>query len=350
MLMNTRTTKRVLVTALITLTSLATSNAWAQDCTQNVEDLAAQGAEYFRSNRYLEAAEVLQQAYNCEAVPVLLYNIARAYQQADRCVPASQFFRQYLNSGDTQALSQAEEHEPGQTECAEAYDSALTAAENAINSGQLPEAEQLIAEARESSDEPEARMLYADVLYHLSRCQDAITFLNAQVIEASDVEERIKQEARSDLVRAEQCVDATGCQEARAACEETKRQNEEALEAAGASQRTLGLVITGVGGAVLLGAIIHDAAGGGTIDDYEAAAAAGDEDEFNSLREDLDSAKTLSFILYGVGIAGVAAGLVVYLTAGGASDDTTDCTGVCWDWGIGNPGGADAGVWLGGQF
>lgn len=338
---------QISVIALV-LASISLSSASAQDCTEDVEDLAARGADLFRSEQFLEAADVLFTAYRCEPVPVLLYNIARAYQQADRCVLASRYFRQYLSSGDTQAVSQAQEHEPGETACADGYDALITDAENAISQGNLTDAERLITEARGVSDEPEARLLYAEVLYHLSRCEEAVGFLN-NASSAIDLTADQRSQLGTELARAEECVAAAECEGDRLACEEEKRRREEDANTSGDSQRLIGLVVTGVGGAVLLGAVIHDAASGGLIDDYETAAAEGNEENYNDLADDISSAKTLSWVLYSVGAAGVVAGLVVYFTAGGGYVDDTDCTAVCWDWGVGTPG-ADAGVWLGGTF
>lgn len=336
------------LTAILVLASvLGATNASAQDCTQDIEAMAAQGAEHFRNGDYMDAASVLLEAHTCQPVPVLLYNIARAYQQADRCVLASYYFLEYLDTGDTQAIDQADEHEPGESACAELYNRMMDDAERAINEGDLEEAERKISEARSTSDEPEARLMYAEVLFHRSRCQESVDFLNS--LDTSDMTPQERGQVGTELARAEQCVSAGECEDARQVCEEERRQREDLENADADSQRTLGLIITGVGGAVLLGAVVHDAASQGTIDDYETAAAAGDASEFQDLRDSIDSGKTLSWILYGVGAAGVAAGLVVYFTAGSDYVDPADCSGVCWDWGVGTPG-ADVGAWLGGSF
>lgn len=342
--------RRIVQVSVIALLvgSFSMSSAWAQDCTEDVETMAAQGAELFRSEQFLEAADVLLNAYGCEPVPVLLYNIARAYQQADRCVLASRYFRQYLSTGDTQAVSQAQEHEPGETTCAANFDALITDAENAISQSNLNDAEQLIRQAREVSDEPEARLLYAEVLFHLSRCDEAVAFLNNSS-NSGDLDDDQQAQWATELTRAEECRGAVECEQDRLACEEEKRLREVEANASGESQRLIGLVVTGVGGAVLLGAIIHDATSQSVIDDYETAAAAGNQEDYNDLADDISSAKTLSWVLYSIGAAGVVAGLVVYFTAGGGYVDDTDCTAVCWDWGVGTPG-ADAGVWLGGTF
>ncbi len=100
---------------------------------QDVEELARRGAELFQEGDFRQAAQVLQQAYNAEPVSVLLYNIARAYQQDGRCYMASEFFNDYMESGDTQAMTQAEQHEPGETECANEYSGLMSQADDALN-------------------------------------------------------------------------------------------------------------------------------------------------------------------------------------------------------------------------
>ena len=152
------------------------------------------------------------------------------------------------------------------------------------------------------------------------------------------------------MAQAQRCIEADDCDEARGDCEEERISAQLAYEESIESQQTIGLIVMGAGGALLAGAIIHDAISQGTISDYEDAAARGDSAAFNSLRDDVDSAKTVSWVLYSLSVATAATGLIVYLTAGGDNPaEEMDCTDVCWDFGVGSPSGA-SGVWLGGTF
>jgi hypothetical protein len=330
------------------LLAFAAGPATAQE---DVETLARQGQQLFAEGRYIEAADVLLQAYNIQPVPVLLYNVARAYEEADRCVLASQFFLEYLDSGDTQARSNAEAHEPAQTECADEYRRLMTGAQTALASGNADEAEQLVSQAIETSDEPGARILFGEVLYHKGgdSCDDAVTYLD-EVAQRDDLTDSDQAELERIKRSAEECVSDRECSEERADCEaERQRLLDEAAAAAGKDD-TLAFIIGGAGIAVLAGAVIHDIAIQGTIDDYERAAAGGNRDRYNELRDDLSTAKTVSYLLYGVGIAATATGVVLYLVGGEEPPPVElDCTDICWDWGVGMPTG-DAGFWLGGTF
>jgi len=50
-----------------------------------VQALVKEGDKLYKENKYVEAAETLKKAYAIEPSPVLLYNIARAYDQRASC-------------------------------------------------------------------------------------------------------------------------------------------------------------------------------------------------------------------------------------------------------------------------
>jgi tetratricopeptide (TPR) repeat protein len=66
--------------------------------------LAKEADKLYRASKYLEAAEVLRQAYQVEPNAVYLFNIARAYDQAGDFEQASEHYRRYvgLPSEETQ--------------------------------------------------------------------------------------------------------------------------------------------------------------------------------------------------------------------------------------------------------
>ncbi len=131
-------------------------------------------------------------------------------------------------------------------------------------------------------------------------------------------------------------MDAADCQAEQADCQaEVDRLSAEHEESV-AGQRQIGWIITGAGGAFLLGAIIHDAVSQSTIDDYEEAAVNGNRPDYDSLADDIDSATTISWVLYGLGTAGIITGVIVAVTAGGGHPaDDMDCDDLCWNWGVG---------------
>lgn len=66
-----------------------------------VQALVKEGNKLYQENKYLEAAETLKKAHALEASPVLLYNIARAYDQAGEAQNALDYYRQYVSSDST---------------------------------------------------------------------------------------------------------------------------------------------------------------------------------------------------------------------------------------------------------
>lgn len=66
--------------------------------------LAKEADRLYKDDRYKEAAETLRQAYDAEATPLYLYNIARAYEQAGELELSQEHYRRYLGlpAGDTQ--------------------------------------------------------------------------------------------------------------------------------------------------------------------------------------------------------------------------------------------------------
>ncbi len=66
-----------------------------------VTSLVKEGDRLYKENKYAEAAETLKKAYALEPSPVLLYNIARAYDQAGELQPALDYYRQYTSQEGT---------------------------------------------------------------------------------------------------------------------------------------------------------------------------------------------------------------------------------------------------------
>ncbi len=78
---------------------LASPAAWAQR-SKSPAALMKEGERLFNAKKYVEAAEVLKKAYEGQPDPRILYNIARAYEQAGDMRGALSYYDQFIkNSG-----------------------------------------------------------------------------------------------------------------------------------------------------------------------------------------------------------------------------------------------------------
>ena len=91
---------------------------------------------------------------------------------------------------------------------------------------------------------------------------------------------------------------------------------------------TIGYIVAGVGVATFIGGAIVDSGLSGTIEDFEDAAEAGNEAEYNSLKDDITSGQSLAVILYAAGgvlAAGGAALIILGMQdSGGDSGEAAD--------------------------
>jgi tetratricopeptide (TPR) repeat protein len=62
--------------------------------------LVKQAGQLYQSSKYAEAADLLKQAYDLQPNPRLLYNIARAYDQAGSLREAADFYERYVGSAE----------------------------------------------------------------------------------------------------------------------------------------------------------------------------------------------------------------------------------------------------------
>lgn len=101
-----------LVLVLLTVLLLAPAPARAQrGGARNAKELIKQAERLYDQKRYLEAAEALEKAHEAmpNPDPRLLYNIARAYDQAGQTQQAIQYYEQYKAKGtDLQLLKRAD--------------------------------------------------------------------------------------------------------------------------------------------------------------------------------------------------------------------------------------------------
>jgi tetratricopeptide (TPR) repeat protein len=83
--------RRLATLGLITLASLAFAAGG-----NKAKDLAKEGDRLYKEGKYHEAADALKQAYELDKNPVLLFNIARAYDQAGDLQVALDTYRQFI--------------------------------------------------------------------------------------------------------------------------------------------------------------------------------------------------------------------------------------------------------------
>jgi tetratricopeptide (TPR) repeat protein len=80
---------------------LASPQALAQKGAKSSAALLKEGERLFNARKYRESAEVLKRAYDAQPDPRLLYNIARAYEQAGDLREALSYYDQFIKNSDS---------------------------------------------------------------------------------------------------------------------------------------------------------------------------------------------------------------------------------------------------------
>ena len=97
--------RHICFSALLGLLMLLPAPGRAED------SLLDRATEAFTQGRYLEAAALMEDAYSQEPVPLYLYNIGRAYEEAGRWLEAREFFESFMLTGPTgKQRTTAEQH------------------------------------------------------------------------------------------------------------------------------------------------------------------------------------------------------------------------------------------------
>ncbi len=81
--------------------ALASPVALAQKGTRSSAALVREGERLYNARKYREAADVLKRAYEAQSDPRILYNIARAYEQAGDLREALNYYDQFIKSSDS---------------------------------------------------------------------------------------------------------------------------------------------------------------------------------------------------------------------------------------------------------
>jgi tetratricopeptide (TPR) repeat protein len=78
---------------------LTSATGWAaRPSERSSASWVKEGERHYQAGRYREAAEALQKALQLDPHPRLVYNIARAYDQAGELALALQYYQQYVSS------------------------------------------------------------------------------------------------------------------------------------------------------------------------------------------------------------------------------------------------------------
>lgn len=93
--------------ALVTLLVLAPSSAWAQSAQDQAAQLVEEGSSLFQAGDYGNAAEFFEEAYGLDPHPVILFNLARCYQELGELGLALTFFEEVTRIADTDAVRDA---------------------------------------------------------------------------------------------------------------------------------------------------------------------------------------------------------------------------------------------------
>ena len=87
----------VLVAVAVMLAEPA--NAASPEVKARAEELYREGAADFKAERYGEASDKFQQAYNLDPSPILLFNLGRAKELSGDAESAISYFQQYRDQG-----------------------------------------------------------------------------------------------------------------------------------------------------------------------------------------------------------------------------------------------------------
>lgn len=79
------------------------SGAWAQKGSKNPAALVKEGERLYNAGKYREAAEVLKKAQEAQPNSKLIYNIARAYEQAGDLRESLSYYQQYVGQNTEEA-------------------------------------------------------------------------------------------------------------------------------------------------------------------------------------------------------------------------------------------------------
>jgi tetratricopeptide (TPR) repeat protein len=94
----------VLLAALLVLPVPARAQRAGAAAPRNARELIKQAEKLFEQKKYLEAAEALAKANELSPDSRLIYNMARAYDQAGQVKEAISYYEQYMTEGDDAQL------------------------------------------------------------------------------------------------------------------------------------------------------------------------------------------------------------------------------------------------------
>jgi tetratricopeptide (TPR) repeat protein len=288
--------------------------------------LTGEAVEAFGTGQYADAIDLFHRAYEYEADPVLLFNVGRCQHQAGNLPEAVDAYYVALETGDL-------DDETGTR--AEGYIDEIL--ESEVTPGMRSQIDQLTRDALTAVGEGDHEG--AAAFYRQAYDVPASPHFSDPELLILQGESLV--EAETDLQTAIDAFDAalashgvSSAQGRRA--EDGKRSAEQLIALAavgveppvvvpdpggGGGTATIGFIVAGLGAATVIGGLLIDSGLSATIDDYETAAANGEQDNFDTLAEDINSGQSTALLLYAAGGVLVAGGLVLILIDDGGGSD-----------------------------
>lgn len=90
----------VMVVAGLLLAPTATPVVYAQSVTKQVEQLSQDAAAAYGEGDFEKAIELFKEAYALQAVPNLLFNIAKVYEKIENWDQARSYYKEFLKAAD----------------------------------------------------------------------------------------------------------------------------------------------------------------------------------------------------------------------------------------------------------
>ncbi len=96
------------LTVQVAVAAAPAAPAWADDATERATGKAIKAQALFKSGQFIKAAEAFLEAYAVAAKATLLFNAARAYEEASALDEAIALYQRYLTLKDANAAGKAD--------------------------------------------------------------------------------------------------------------------------------------------------------------------------------------------------------------------------------------------------
>lgn len=279
-----RNTRTALIAVIAITGSLACPTLAAQETdTARLQRLVAESRQLYENGDYQGSLDRLREARAIVDHPDIAYNIARSLQKLSRCRDAREAYEAYMNRDDVseQDVAQARAQLAQMEACREEVDVAFACNVPAT----------LSVDGGTEFSCGESRTLEEGTYFVQARAEGYETASNRFTVDASA---NVPVEIRLTPV-AEDEVQPTATAD---------------------WQRPVAYGAIGTGGALLVSGLVIDVRSAGRAKRMEEAAADGDEQRWQKLRDGAPGAKTATLVLYGSGVVLGAVGATLLVLSG----------------------------------